>query len=100
MPRGAIAMPGEFKQPKDEQRRFFLQDALHLSNRVQEMGIIDKDKIKKHPEVLKILSDARDNLNTIIGSGGAPPGSAMAGVFQEAESKLPNGIKSAIKKRK
>jgi len=85
-------------EDKDQERRFFLQDALSLNNRIQEMGVIDQKKMKKHPEVMKILSGARDNLNTLLGTGG---GNIMAGVISGPKpNRVPGAILDAVKKKR
>jgi len=48
------------------ERRYRLQDALSLQNRVKEMIVLDAEDVRKNPDMVKILRETRDMIGTLL----------------------------------
>lgn len=62
-------MPDDKQSKEDkaeEERRYRLQDALQLQNRVREMITLDKEDIRANPDMMKILRETRDMIGTLM----------------------------------
>ena len=53
----------------EEKKRFMQQDALRMLSSVQEMMLLDADKIKKDDKTMAILAQTRDVLDKFVGDG-------------------------------
>ena len=49
-----------------QEKRYRLQDALHLQNRIREMIVLDREEVRKNPDMLKILRETRDMIGTLL----------------------------------
>ena len=103
MPMPAAAPDDDDKDQKDgekeeQKRRYRLQDALSLLNRVQEMTLLDADEIRQDEKMMGVLRQVRDKLGMLCGGarggyeedGMAMPDKTakMRGYEQEAVGKI------------
>lgn len=63
------AMAMSDKPGKKEEERWKVEDALHLSQQVQRLEILDADVVRKNPKMRKVLKEAHSRLGKLLGNG-------------------------------
>lgn len=67
-------MMDEMKAYKEEQRnREVMNDALYALSNIQKLAVMDSDRISGNPKMVDLLTQVRDGIDKLIGTGATPP---------------------------